>query len=322
MSSALSPDIDREAWLAARRKGIGASEIAAVLGISPWESPFSLFWRKVQGWDFEPSAEMEWGNRLEPAVAQKYADANPGVALVAGELMTGHEPWMLATPDRLVRELCSCTPEDCDWDNGYGVCRVCEGWGYRPTSRVLELKTAHSADGWGEPGTSDIPVHYRAQVQWQMAVVDVEWADLAVLIGGSDYREYTVLRDEKDIAVMVEAGRRFMARIEAGDPPPLDDHHATLATVKRLHPDLDDTEAQIPPDIAAGYRRACAMERTAKRVKARYETRLRDAMGRARRATSGGTFVASRSIYEVDGHTVKAHTVDRLNPARAKKEPS
>jgi len=302
MSSVLSPDTDRDAWLAARRKGIGASEIAAVLGISPWESPFSLFWRKVQGWDFEPSAEMEWGNRLEPAVAQKYADAHPEYEFGDGHLDEHpFHPWMLATPDRYVWLV------DKPTLNIHGL---------------LELKTAHSADGWGEPGTSDIPVYYRAQVLWQMAVVDVEWADLAVLIGGSDYREYTVFRDEKDIAVMVEAGRRFMARIEAGDPPPLDDHHATLATVKRLHPDLDDTEAQIPPDIAAGYRRACAMERTAKRVKARYETRLRDAMGRARRATSGGTFVASRSIYEVDEHTVKAHTVDRLNPARAKKEPS
>jgi len=300
MSSVLSPDVDREAWLAARRKGIGASEIAAVLGISPWESPFSLYWRKVEGWDFEPSAEMEWGNRLEPAVAQKYADAHPEYELGDGHLEEHpFQPWMLATPDRYV------------WLTENPTLDI---------SGLLELKTAHSGDGWGEPGTSDIPVYYRAQVLWQMAVVDVDWADLAVLIGGSDYREYTVFRDDKDIAVMVEAGRRFMARIEAGDPPPLDDHHATLATVKRLHPDLDDTEAQIPPDIAAGYRRACAMERTAKRVKARYETRLRDAMGRARKATSGGTFVASRSIYEVDEHTVKAHTVDRLNPARAKKE--
>jgi putative phage-type endonuclease len=299
VTAALSPDVDRGAWLAARRKGIGASEIAAVLCISPWESPFSLYWRKVEGWDFEPSAEMEWGTRLEPAVAQKYADAHPEYELGDGHLEESpFHPWMLATPDRYV------------WLVGKSTLNI---------HGLLELKTAHSADGWGEPGTADIPVQYRAQVLWQMAVCDVEWADLAVLIGGSDYREYTVFRDEKDIAVMVEAGRRFMARIEAGDPPPLDDHHATLATVKRLHPDLDDTEATIPADIAAGYRRACAMERTAKRVKARYETRLRDAMGRARRATSDGTFVASRSIYEVDEHTVKAHTVDRLNPARARK---
>src|SRR5262245_52949583 len=83
----LAPDIDRAAWLEARRKGIGASEIAAVLGISPWESPFSLYWRKVNGWDYEPSSEMEWGTRLEPVIAEKYANNHAGVYdIESGEL--------------------------------------------------------------------------------------------------------------------------------------------------------------------------------------------------------------------------------------------
>jgi hypothetical protein len=93
-----------------------------------------------------------------------------------------------------------------------------------------------------------------------------------------------------------------------------------VATLRRLHPDLDDTEAEVPAHIAAGYRRACAMERTAKSAKRRYEALVRDAMGRSRKATTNGGFVASRSIYEVAEHAVKAHTVDRLNPPRAKKE--
>ena len=46
-------DAPEAVWLAARREGIGASEISAVLGISPWESPFSLFWRKVNAWEID-----------------------------------------------------------------------------------------------------------------------------------------------------------------------------------------------------------------------------------------------------------------------------
>lgn len=298
MSAVLSPDTDRAAWLEARRKGIGASEIAAVLGISPWESPFSLYWRKVNGWDFEPSAEMEWGNRLEDAVAQKYADDH-GCALAPGQLE--QHPvydWMLATPDRYVD------------DRTRGI----------QPSRLLELKTAHStAEGWGESGTGDVPVHYRAQVLWQMAVTDIEPCDIAVLIGGSDYREYTVQWDQRDIDTMFEHGRRFMARLEAGDPPPLDDHHATLTTVKRLHPDLDDVDVEVPADVAAGYARACAMERKAKALKQRYETRLLAQMGGAHRATSGGRRVATRVITEVAGYTVGPHRKDYLLPPREKK---
>lgn len=297
MSDLLTADTNRDAWLAARRKGIGASEIAAVLGISPWESPFSLWWRKVQGWDYEPSAEMEWGTRLEEAIATKYMDAHPDYAVCPGHLE--HHPihdWMMATPDRYI------------WDRP----RV-------EVSGLVELKTAHSADGWGEPGTADVPVYYKAQVLWQMAVIGVEWADVAVLIGGSDYREYHIPYDRADVDVMYEAGRRFMHRIETGDPPPIDDHQATLAAVKRLHPDLDDETVEVDASIAEGYRRAVAMEFKAKRLKQRYEIRLREAMGSAHRAESGGRKVATRVITEVEGYQVGAHTKDYLLPPRERK---
>jgi putative phage-type endonuclease len=301
-------------WFDRRRQGIGASEVAAVMGISPWESPFSLYWRKVNGWEYEPSAEMEWGNRLEDAIAAKFQDGHPDEILTPGQLVVGPEPWILATPDRVVSGLvpeelrCWRVPDEAPpatYDHA-----------------VLELKTAHSADGWGEPFSDDVPVHYRAQVQWQMLCVDVVYATIAVLIGGSDYREYTVLRDDRDLRVMVEHGRRFMARIANGDPPPIDDHAATLATVKRLHPDLDDNEVEVDSRIANHYRRACEMDRKAGALKKRYEALLRAEMGRARKATCAGQFVASRSLYEVGEHTVKAHTVDRLNPPRTKKESS
>lgn len=300
MTATLSPDLNREQWLAARRKGIGASEIAAVLGISPWESPFSLFWRKVNGWDYEPSAQMEWGTRLEDAIAAKYADNHPDYEIGLGHLEQHpiHD-WMLATPDRFI------------WDVRKSSLNV---------SGLLELKTAHSADGWGEPGTAEVPVYYRAQVLWQMAVVGVEWADIAVLVGGSDYREYQIPLDTRDLNVMVEAGRRFMARIESDDPPPLDDHTATLATVKRLHPDLDDDEANVDERVAANYLRACRAYKLAEKAKERYETLLRAQMGRAKRATAGGRRVATRTVSEIAETTITraAHRRDYLTPAKEK----
>lgn len=288
---------DRDDWLAARRPGIGASEIAAVLGISPWESPFSLYWRKANGWDYEPTSEMEWGTRLEDAIAAKWADSNPLATVERAGLIAGDEPWKLATPDRLVR----LSPSN-------------------PTS-VLEVKTAHSAhDGWGPAGTSEVPVHYRAQVLWQMHVLGCRVGYMAVLIGGSDYREYAINLDEADVRVMVHHGRRFMARLAAGDPPPIDDHAATLGTLKRLHPDLVDDDVEVAAATAEGYRRARALKRRAEAAVTRFETRLRAEMGPHRRAMSGGAFVASRSIYEVAESVRPAYTVDRLNPAREKKQ--
>ncbi len=310
-------------WFAQRRLGVSASEIAAVMGISPWESPFSLYWRKREGWETEASPEMSAGTRLEPVIAEWWEDECDPLEnlLVVSSPLLAHpdRPWQLATPDRVVHLRCGL----CE-GTGLGelgtLCPACVGRATGPVAAVLECKyVAQSWDGWGEPGTDDIPVHYRAQVQWQCDVVDVEDWYLAAL-GPGGFRDYHGRRDERDLRVMREYARRFIADLEAGRAPDIDSHTATLATVKRLHPDLDDTEAEVPADIAAGFRRACAMERKAKAVKKRYEARLRDAMGRSRKATTGGSFVASRSIYEVDEHTVKTHTVDRLNPPRAKKE--
>jgi putative phage-type endonuclease len=308
-------------WFAQRRQGIGASEIAAVMGISPWESPFSLYWRKVNGWEQEPSPEMSAGQRLEPVIAEWWMDeCDPLENLAIGPSpLVAHpdRPWQLASPDRIVGFRRTCGPCDAGLP---GTCACDQLDPNSPPLAVLELKyVAQSWDGWGEPDSDDIPVHYRAQVLWQCDVVDVQDWYLAAL-GPGGFRQYHGRRDERDLRVMREYGRRFMDRLEAGDPPPIDDHAATLATVKRLHPDLDDTEVEVDSRIANHYRRACEMDRKAGALKKRYEALLRAEMGRARKATSGGAFVASRSIYDVAEHTVKAHTVDRLNPLRAKKE--
>lgn len=300
-------------WFAARRQGIGASEIAAVLGLSPWESPLSLYWRKVNGWQVEASEAMSTGTILEPAIAEWAAAklrAEENATIAGGpeepiELMANRDrPWQLATPDRLVyyRNICP-SPDACICSDDPGA--------------VLECKWTGSWDGWGEPGTDEIPVHYRCQVLWQCDVVGVDYWYVAVL-GPSGFRLYSGRRDDKDIAVMVEAGRRFMARIEAGDPPPLDDHHATVATLKRLHPDLVDETATVDDDIAAGYLRAVRMARLAERLKSRYEAELRDQMGDARRAKCTTGHVATRVVTDVAESTVTraAHRRDYLLPPR------
>jgi putative phage-type endonuclease len=297
------PD-DRADWLAARRQGIGASEIAAVLGISPWESPFSLYHRKVNGWEVEASDEMSAGLILEDAITHWWSiqHIDHGLhARRAGLYAHPERPWQLATPDRLVY-----APREDRPAVGH-------------LAAVLELKyVAHSWDGWGDADTDDIPVHYRAQVLWQCDVMGVDEWFLAAL-GPGGFRAYRGRRDEKDLIVMREAGRRFMARIEADDPPDVDDHRATLAAVKRVHSELVDEIAEIPAEVATLYRRAGALKKQAERLHASAEAKLRVAMGSAARAEHNGAFVASRSIYEVAESVRKGYMVDRLNPARSKK---
>jgi putative phage-type endonuclease len=299
----LSPE-----WFAARREGIGASEIAAVMGISPWESPFSLYWRKVNGWEFPDAPELEWGRRLEPVIADRFAQDHPEWIVRAGGLeVHPFRPWQLATPDRKLF-----LPPDAD---RAASCDL-------PMS-VLECKTAATSAGWGEPGSDDIPVYYRAQVLWQMNVVGVNTGHVAALIGGTDYREYLVRGGHRDINLMIEWGRRFMRRLETGDPPPLDDHSQTMVTLRRLHPDVVDERVVVDDDTAAGYARAVRARRLAERVERRYGARLLAAMAGARVAvTADGRKVTTRVVSDVAAETKLRGPVHRdyLLPASGGKK--
>jgi predicted phage-related endonuclease len=88
------------------------------------------------------------------------------------------------------------------------------------SDRLIEIKTARTSEGWGEPGSDEVPDAYAIQVQHGMAVAGHARCDVAVLIGGSDFRVYTVERDDKLIAHLTAAEAAFWRRIETLDAPP------------------------------------------------------------------------------------------------------
>lgn len=268
-------DAPREEWLAARRGGIGASEIAAVMGISPWDSPFSIWWRKHMGWDLERTAEMDAGIRLEPVVADWFADGHPGLYVTRSGLWCNTDrEWQLATPDRdlHLHEL---------------------GVSEHPMA-LLECKAAYSWDGWGDDDTGEIPVHYRTQCLWQIDTVEVGMVWVAAF-AGLTFRQFRVMRDEKDLRAMREAGRRFMDSLAEGEPPDVDDHAATLPTIRRLNEAIEDREQEIPQSLATGWLRSKRFKDLADRVERRYSARMRAHMGTARTAVCNGTVIAART---------------------------
>lgn len=268
------------------------------MGISPYDSPFSLFWRKAEGWDLEPDELMATGAFLEDAIAAWFAergDPNENLVLQLGGLYRSSErPWQLATPDRLL-ELA------CDWCSGRGgsgewPCADCGAARSKPDDLValLECKwVAYSWDGWGQEGTSDIPVHYRAQCQWQMDVMDVGEVFVCAL-GPGGFRVYQVRRDEKDLVAMREAGARFWQSLQDGEVPDVDEHAATLPILKQLNADIEDRDVEIDARLAEGWLRAQRYKSLATSVKARYDARLRAALGTAKTAVLTGDRVAYR----------------------------
>lgn len=312
MTAVLVPASDEAAWLQARRAGVTASEIAVLLGLSPYGSPFELYHRKrgtlpAAGPD---AAVMERGRVLEPYVAEKFGQLRPEFQVEGtGRELYAHpeRPWQMATPDRTLHRRTH--------DGGYFL---------RPGA-VLECKTDDGSDEWGEEGSGEIPVHYRAQVLWQMDVLGVDRALVACLVVHRwKVRVYELELDDagrSDLELMRAEAEQFLARVDRGVEPELDWRPATAAALKHLHPGLEDREVTISRTLAGQYRAACTAEKKAKRRKQLAENRIRARLGAGRRVLdTAGQPVLTRQVYDVAEGTRKAYAVDKLVPPRQPRE--
>jgi len=176
----------REEWLKHRLCGIGGSEIAAVCGISKYKTPLDIYNEKLGLVPpFEGNARTEAGIRLENTVAEWYSDET-GNKVIRDNKMWILDDYLVANVDRII------IPNDSTRYNGRGI---------------LEVKTAgtYAAKNWDE----EPPVEYIFQLQHYLDVLDMQWGEFAVLIGGNDFRHYFVERDDELVALKNEQARKF-----------------------------------------------------------------------------------------------------------------
>jgi putative phage-type endonuclease len=311
VTAVLIPTANEAEWLAARRQGVTASEIAVLMGLSPYSSPYALYHQKTG--DLPEQAEndaMLLGKHMESYVAGRFAERRPGFQVTGdGRSLYAHpsRPWQMATPDRLVTE-----GSYSAWD----------------AIAVLECKIDGGSDGWGDDGSDEIPVHYRCQVLWQMDVMGVQTGFVACLLWQRrQVRVYELTLDsaaEDDLDLMKNEADAFLARIAVGSPPDIDWRPATRDALKHLHPSVKDEDVNIGGQLAGRYRAACRTLKTAEQKKAKYENQIRELLGSARRATAASEVVARRDVYDVAAKTIerKAFTVDKLVPVKPKEPAS
>lgn len=202
--------LSNDEFLKARPRGIGGSDVAAMLGLSPYKTPVQLWAEKVSKNDLplRQGLELRFGHHLEPLVADAYERAT-GLHTVthAGPIFHPVHGFMFASVDRLVIN----TSDE-----------VAEANGVVTADRVLECKTASvfNRSEWGEVGTDQIPAHYLLQCAWYLAVTGCERADIAVIIGNADFRVYTLWRDPRLEALLISHATRFwQENVLSGRPP-------------------------------------------------------------------------------------------------------
>ena len=239
-------------WDAARTGlCITATEIAAVVGLSPWMSRFTL-WHKKAGLPtapFEANPAMRWGSRFEDDVEEEFAEQHPEfVSVDAGTWRHRERPWQRATPDRLLYRL------EPDADR-VGAVAFAAG-----PDELLEIKTSPFGDDWAD----GLPVHYRCQVLWQLDVLGLARARVALLVlSGLEYREFVVDYDPDEAEFLRTEARLFLDSVAAGQRPPIDSATDTYQTVRAQHEGRDDIEVQIPGDLADRYEAAGAAQKAA-----------------------------------------------------------
>lgn len=287
---------------------ITATEIAAVLGLSPWQSRFSL-WHKKAGLATPPvevTPAMKWGSRLEDDVFEEYAERHPEhFVATTGTWRNIERPWQRATPDRLLYPI---GPNPA-WDGTAGIAAHPIG--------IAEAKTSPYGDDWGPDGTDQVPIYYRCQVIWQQDTLGLHArVPVCVLISGCEYRELYVDYDPDDAALMRKAARKFLDDVAAGVRPAIDTSDATYQTIRVQPNGREDRDVEIPTELAAEYDANRAAVTAAEDQLRGTKSRLLDAIGNGYRAVDGERRIAYRTV-KPDGTTKALQPYDRKKKTAA-----
>lgn len=221
--------LEREQWLDVRRKGVGGSDVAAVLGMDRYRGPIEVYLDKVGELPDRPrDAALDeaafWGTTLEPVVADVFAQRT-GLTVTDGPGTLAHvdRPWMLANLDRVVTDAGEPAP-----------------------SSVLEIKTrsAFQLDEWRD-GVPDGPA---LQTHWYLAVTGYTRAYVAALVGGNRLMVHRVERDEQLVAHLVDLVGAFWQHVQEHTPPPVDGSAATAELLAHLYDVTPDAVTLADPD--------------------------------------------------------------------------
>lgn len=242
------------------RDHIGGSMAPIIAGVSPRMTARELY-EVMRGNLPEPEGDpvaAMLGHAIEPA-AHRWYEAETGRELQRAHKTRHHRahPRLIAHIDRRARR----------------------------ERRLVEIKMRQHPEGWGAPGTDDVPDEVICQVQHYLGVLGRGWpvADVVLLLRGIEFRRYEVPRDPGIIETLFDQELEFLARLDAADPPEIDHAHpSAVSLLERLHPgtngrivELEESDAHW----AAVYLDAAEHEARYRRVRDEARAHLLERIG-------------------------------------------
>ena len=200
---------NREAWLKVRNDSIGGSEAAAIIGMNPWKSAYTLWLEKTgqsQQEDISDNECVHFGTILEQVVADEFCRREGKKVRKCGLFRSNKYPFMTASFDRLL---------------------VGEDAG-------LECKTSNAfkREEWDE---GEIPPNYYVQCQHYMLVSGLPRWYIACLIGGNHFVSWVVERNDDDIAALEQAEIAFWDKVQRHIMPEVDGSESSTDSLKKMY---------------------------------------------------------------------------------------
>ncbi len=286
-------------WHAQRRKHVCSTDAAAICGISPWKTAFEVALEKTGvAVDRPPSPEMLWGLRHEATIAAAYTEETGTALERAPKFLTHpHLDWMGSSFDFFTAA----------------------------GDRIIEIKTAgvFVADEWGDPGSDDVPDLYHMQVQHEMEVAGIGRADVAVLIGGNDFRIYHLERNERLTKLMLGTEEEFWRNLQRGQIPDPDFKHRSTADLIAALYGVNDARAitlgKEEMALADRYVKLGAAEKFCKDARKEVKAQLLYRMGDAGLAMLPDGRDFTRKSVTVAAHRRKESTYVKFTVKQPKK---
>lgn len=226
-------------WNKARSpEGLGASDAAGAVGVSPRETRRDACYRKIHQLEPEQTAYMHFGKKLEKIIIDEVRQRLKCPVRANKETLQASRKWMFATPDAFVNVA---TKRACQT-----ICDLFDANGQYfeefPRHGLLECKTA----GWAAEWRDGVPLHYQVQTQHQLYTARLQWAVVAVLIGGSDFRMYPVTYSPRAIRKIVREEAFFMRCVRMNTPELLSDE--ITIDLSRVWPQDNGAIVLLPPE--------------------------------------------------------------------------
>lgn len=216
-------DMSREQWLLQRRRSIGGSDAAAVMGVSAYKSPYAL-WAEKSGRiipsDFSGKEAVREGNDLEDYVARRWMEAT-GKKLHRARCFFYNDayPYAHANVDRMV--VGERAGFEAKTTSDYGILQQC--------------RDGHYPEAW------------RLQMMHYMMVTGREKWYLGVLCLGKGFFTFELCRDEAAIAALAQAEQQFWQHVVDGIPPQVDGSESTMEALQQI---LGESRAGVVIDLS------------------------------------------------------------------------